>query len=172
MSRVEKRPGTGYNHTFPHVASDTKVCTKHRIFVHPIASIDKHARNDTAAPRPVDPSEIGSGERGRLQGVVAFHHALVLWAASCADRALPIFGEQRPGDDRPRVAIAEGMTFRPERHPFAGRSRPTRLGRLGRRHGARYCILLSGAARPAPRIRIPKESCSRISRTARVRSST
>lgn len=34
------------------------------------------------------------------------HHAIALWAASCAERALPIFEEQRPGDDRPRAAIA------------------------------------------------------------------
>lgn len=34
------------------------------------------------------------------------HHAIARWAASCAERALPIFEEQRPGDDRPRAAIA------------------------------------------------------------------
>jgi hypothetical protein len=34
------------------------------------------------------------------------HHAIALWAARCAERALPIFEEQRPGDDRPRAAIA------------------------------------------------------------------
>lgn len=33
------------------------------------------------------------------------HHAIALWAASCAERALPIFEAQRPGDDRPRAAI-------------------------------------------------------------------
>lgn len=33
------------------------------------------------------------------------HHAIALWEASCAERALPIFEEQRPGDDRPRSAI-------------------------------------------------------------------
>lgn len=33
------------------------------------------------------------------------HHAIALWAASCAERALPIFEKQRPGDDRPRAAI-------------------------------------------------------------------
>ncbi|MER7447314.1 putative immunity protein [Microbacterium sp. NPDC097977] len=33
------------------------------------------------------------------------HHAVALWAASCAERALPIFEEQRPGDGRPRAAI-------------------------------------------------------------------
>ena len=34
------------------------------------------------------------------------HHAIALWAASCAERALPIFEAQRPSDDRPRAAIA------------------------------------------------------------------
>lgn len=34
------------------------------------------------------------------------HRAIAVWAASCAERALPIFEEQRPGDDRPRAAIA------------------------------------------------------------------
>ncbi|MDJ0348950.1 putative immunity protein [Cryobacterium sp. PH29-G1] len=36
----------------------------------------------------------------------SIHHAIALWAANCAERALPIFEEQRPGDDRPRAAIA------------------------------------------------------------------
>jgi hypothetical protein len=36
----------------------------------------------------------------------SIHHAIVLWAANCAERAVPIFEEQRPGDDRPRAAIA------------------------------------------------------------------
>lgn len=34
------------------------------------------------------------------------HHAIALWASACAERALPIFEELRPGDDRPRAAIA------------------------------------------------------------------
>ena len=34
------------------------------------------------------------------------HHAIAEWAAACAERALPIFDELRPGDDRPRAAIA------------------------------------------------------------------
>jgi hypothetical protein len=34
------------------------------------------------------------------------HHALALWAANCAERALPIFEDERPGDDRPRAAIS------------------------------------------------------------------
>lgn len=34
------------------------------------------------------------------------HRAIARWAASCAERVLPIFEELRPGDDRPRAAIA------------------------------------------------------------------
>ena len=37
---------------------------------------------------------------------LSIHHAIALWGASCAERALPIFEAQRPGDDRPRAAIA------------------------------------------------------------------
>jgi len=33
------------------------------------------------------------------------HHEIALWAASCAERVLPIFEDQIPGDDRPRAAI-------------------------------------------------------------------
>lgn len=36
----------------------------------------------------------------------AIHHAIALWAAACAERALPIFEELRPGDERPRAAVA------------------------------------------------------------------
>lgn len=36
----------------------------------------------------------------------ARHRALARWAAACAERALRIFEEQRPGDGRPRAAIA------------------------------------------------------------------
>ncbi|WP_223623810.1 putative immunity protein [Microbacterium sp. EST19A] len=34
------------------------------------------------------------------------HHAIAEWAVACADRSLPVFEELRPGDDRPRAAIA------------------------------------------------------------------
>lgn len=33
------------------------------------------------------------------------HHAIALWAAACAERAVPIFEELRPGDEWPRAAI-------------------------------------------------------------------
>lgn len=36
----------------------------------------------------------------------SIHHAIALWAAACAERALPIFEGLRPGDERPRAAIA------------------------------------------------------------------
>ena len=33
------------------------------------------------------------------------HRLLATWAADCAERVLPLFSEQYPGDDRPRRAI-------------------------------------------------------------------
>ena len=39
------------------------------------------------------------------------HYTIALWAASCAERALPIFEAQRPGDDRPRAAITGLRTW-------------------------------------------------------------
>ena len=33
------------------------------------------------------------------------HRAIARWAASCAERALHVFEERRPDDDRPRAAI-------------------------------------------------------------------
>jgi len=33
------------------------------------------------------------------------HKAVARWAAVCAERALPVFEERRPDDDRPRAAI-------------------------------------------------------------------
>lgn len=35
----------------------------------------------------------------------SIHKAIALWAATCAERALPVFEDRRPGDDRPRHAI-------------------------------------------------------------------
>ena len=46
------------------------------------------------------------------------HQALALWAASCAERALPIFEAQRPGDDRPRAAIAALRAWEREELPM------------------------------------------------------
>lgn len=36
----------------------------------------------------------------------ADHHALASWAAVCAEHVLPVFEAARPGDDRPRAALA------------------------------------------------------------------
>ena len=36
----------------------------------------------------------------------ADHQAFALWAATCAERVLPLFEAEQPGDDRPRSAIA------------------------------------------------------------------
>jgi hypothetical protein len=37
---------------------------------------------------------------------LARHRRLAAWAARCAERVLPLFEAARPGDDRPRQAIA------------------------------------------------------------------
>lgn len=37
--------------------------------------------------------------------------ALALWAADCAERVLPLFAREAPGDDRPRDAIARARAF-------------------------------------------------------------
>lgn len=37
--------------------------------------------------------------------------AAALWAADCAERALPLFERRHPADTRPRAAIAEGRAF-------------------------------------------------------------
>ena len=39
------------------------------------------------------------------------HHLLALWAASCAEHALPLFESAHPGDPRPRQAIARARAW-------------------------------------------------------------
>jgi hypothetical protein len=39
------------------------------------------------------------------------HHLLALWAADCAEHVLRLFEEARPGDDRPRRAIAQARAW-------------------------------------------------------------
>jgi hypothetical protein len=39
------------------------------------------------------------------------HRKLAIWAADCAERVLPYFEERRPGDNRPREAIAAGREW-------------------------------------------------------------
>ena len=39
------------------------------------------------------------------------HHLLALWAADCAEHVLPLFEQERPGDDRPRRAIELGRAW-------------------------------------------------------------
>ena len=39
------------------------------------------------------------------------HRSLVLWAADCAERALPYFEEKYPKDDRPRNAVEAGRAW-------------------------------------------------------------
>ena len=39
------------------------------------------------------------------------HRSLVLWAADCAERALPYFEEKYPKDNRPRNAVEAGRAW-------------------------------------------------------------
>jgi hypothetical protein len=39
------------------------------------------------------------------------HKALAIWAADCAQRVLPVFEKEFPGDDRPRKAIETCRTW-------------------------------------------------------------
>jgi hypothetical protein len=39
------------------------------------------------------------------------HHLLALWSALCAERVLPLFEAERPGDDRPRRAIEQARAW-------------------------------------------------------------
>lgn len=48
----------------------------------------------------------GKSEEKLTNPDLPIHHAIAEWAAVCAERVLPIFEELRPGDDRPRAAIA------------------------------------------------------------------
>jgi hypothetical protein len=41
----------------------------------------------------------------------ADHHALALWAASCAEHVLHIFERARPGDPRPRQAVGHARAW-------------------------------------------------------------
>jgi len=44
-------------------------------------------------------------EQGAKEAAMRDHRSLVLWAADCAERALPYFEEKYPKDARPRKAV-------------------------------------------------------------------
>ena len=46
------------------------------------------------------------------------HKAIARWAATCAQRALPVFEEQRPGDSRPCAAIESLWAWEREEIPM------------------------------------------------------
>ena len=39
------------------------------------------------------------------------HHLLAIWAVDCAEHVVPLFEQERPGDDRPRRAIELGRSW-------------------------------------------------------------
>ena len=52
-----------------------------------------------------------SGTLGDSTQEQALLRAVALWAAECAERALPLFEQRHPTDTRPREAIAAGRAF-------------------------------------------------------------
>ncbi|MDQ2757092.1 MAG: hypothetical protein M3Y71_11090 [Actinomycetota bacterium] len=55
-------------------------------------------------PKVRDPRLVTTRRGGSLTD--ADHRLLALWAAACAEHVLPLFERERPGDSRPRDAIA------------------------------------------------------------------
>ena len=60
-------------------------------------------------PKVRDPRFITVRRGGSLQD--DDHHLLAVWAADCAEHVLHHFEQARPGDDRPRRAIALGRAW-------------------------------------------------------------
>jgi len=60
-------------------------------------------------PKVRDPRFITVRRGGTLEN--ADHQMLALWAADCAEHVLHLFEEERPDDDRPRVAIEAGRAW-------------------------------------------------------------
>ena len=60
-------------------------------------------------PKVRDPRFITVRRGGSLQDTD--HHLLAVWAADCAQHVLHHFEQARPGDDRPRRAIALGRAW-------------------------------------------------------------
>lgn len=54
-------------------------------------------------PRVRDPSMVTTRRGGTLTD--EDHQLLALWAATCAERVLPLFEHERPDDPRPREAV-------------------------------------------------------------------
>jgi hypothetical protein len=52
---------------------------------------------------PRDPRFVAVHRGGLLED--AQHRLLIAWAADCAERVLPLFAAEHPGDDRPRRAV-------------------------------------------------------------------
>jgi hypothetical protein len=60
-------------------------------------------------PKVRDPRFITMRRGGSLRD--EDHHRLAIWAADCAEHVLHHFEQARPGDDRPRQAIALGRAW-------------------------------------------------------------
>jgi hypothetical protein len=64
---------------------------------------------DVILPKERDPRFVTLRRGGTLTD--ANHQLLALWAASCAERALPLFEAAQPDDLRPREAIAAARAW-------------------------------------------------------------
>lgn len=95
----------------------------------------------------------------------SIHKALARWAPWCAERALYVFEERRPGDDRPRAAIESVQAWERSEVPMTAvallRSRRTR------RHARRWRRAHLMPSRPHARLgrQRPSPTCSTIRRT-------
>lgn len=60
-------------------------------------------------PRVRDPRLVTTRRGGSLTD--DDHRLLALWAATCAERVLPLFEAARPDDDRPRAAVGAARSW-------------------------------------------------------------
>jgi hypothetical protein len=91
-------------------------------------------------PKVRDPRFITVRRGGSLED--ADHRLLSIWAADCAEHVLHHFEQARPGDDRPRRAIALGRAWARGEIPWAE-------ARAAGGHANAAARDLSGAARHA-----------------------
>jgi hypothetical protein len=62
----------------------------------------------------------GDRKEGWANPELPVHHAIAVWAAECAERALPVFEQLRLGDDRPRAAITSLRAWMRGELPMTG----------------------------------------------------
>lgn len=78
-------------------------------FAQALPEVEKPSMDALRAPMVCSADEAARGREMRFDK--RDHSSLALWAADCAERALPYFEEKRPKDDRPRKAIEAGRAW-------------------------------------------------------------